>query len=865
MIKFLAMKNFLLLLTIFCLPVTTPAQVIDLGTSGTTRAVIIGISDYADDRIPDLRFAHRDALAFAEYLKSPAGGAFKNEQVALLTNEQATAGKVIAALTWLIAESKPNDRALLYFSGHGDVELVTKFQRGYLLCHDSPGTTYTAGGSLPVGFLDDVVATLSEAGVQVTVISDACRSGKLAGTANGGTRATTAALAQKLANEIKILSCQPDEFSIEGEEWGGGRGVFSYHLLDALYGFADRDRDLTVNLLEAQRYLQDTVPAESLTGQTPFTVGNPKTQLAAVLPESLAAWKQQKKQPGGLSPFAGKGMDAVLLAGMDSTLQVLYQAFNAALERGDLLTASATGQSANDYYLRLLREPEAAKLHGIMTRNLAAALQDEAQVVINQVLRTDPQIVDDAFSPVGKYDHLPAYLARAAELLGERHFMHRFLKAKEYYFRSKTYREENHPDLSPDSLLQLQLATLDTALGYDSMAAYLYFEKGYLRFWGMAAFPEIYFGYFEKSLALSPEWVLPLYFAGRSLCLDFAKCEESEKYILKAIMLDSSFFPAYREMGYLKSSLNKREESKDWFESYDNKISEYISKQGDRIPVTYYAYWGDCLTGLKRYGESVKVLKKGAEMSNYQHPSIFRLLTYANDGLGKYKEVKKAALRAIELNPLNPEVYHWVGAIEFYYEGKQLEDALKHFYNCLKINPKDYRCLSYLSLIYLQTNQLDSAGQVLQRWLNFYPGQPEILLGLAKWYMQKGMEDAANSKFRELLESDQPNAMSFIPLFYFKIIANYQLGNHKKVRDIIELARIETGGSADYYFNVACAHAFNGENKNALENFEKALIGGWKPYVWVWRSLLHPDLKRLSNTPAFQSLIKKYLPEYYKE
>ncbi len=43
------------------------AQVIDLGNT-TTRAVVIGISDYQDPAIPDLRFADR---GFANFLRSP--------------------------------------------------------------------------------------------------------------------------------------------------------------------------------------------------------------------------------------------------------------------------------------------------------------------------------------------------------------------------------------------------------------------------------------------------------------------------------------------------------------------------------------------------------------------------------------------------------------------------------------------------------------------------------------------------------------------------------------------------------------------------------------------------------------------------
>ncbi len=38
-----------------------------------TRAVVVGISDYQDPAIPDLRFPDCDAEAFAAWLRSPAG------------------------------------------------------------------------------------------------------------------------------------------------------------------------------------------------------------------------------------------------------------------------------------------------------------------------------------------------------------------------------------------------------------------------------------------------------------------------------------------------------------------------------------------------------------------------------------------------------------------------------------------------------------------------------------------------------------------------------------------------------------------------------------------------------------------------
>ncbi|MCF8243528.1 MAG: caspase family protein [Saprospiraceae bacterium] len=62
------------------------AQIIDLGNV-TTRAVVIGISNYQDPGIPDLRFADKDAKAFASFLRSPPGGDVSSDHLRLLTNE----------------------------------------------------------------------------------------------------------------------------------------------------------------------------------------------------------------------------------------------------------------------------------------------------------------------------------------------------------------------------------------------------------------------------------------------------------------------------------------------------------------------------------------------------------------------------------------------------------------------------------------------------------------------------------------------------------------------------------------------------------------------------------------------------------
>ncbi|MBK9017581.1 MAG: caspase family protein [Saprospiraceae bacterium] len=103
----------------FCHLEGTLAQSIDMDKA-TTRAVVVGISDYQDMGIPDLRFADRDAEAFANWLRSPAGGSVPERNLVLLTNKQATIAQFAKALDGLMETVKEGDLVIIYFSGHGD-------------------------------------------------------------------------------------------------------------------------------------------------------------------------------------------------------------------------------------------------------------------------------------------------------------------------------------------------------------------------------------------------------------------------------------------------------------------------------------------------------------------------------------------------------------------------------------------------------------------------------------------------------------------------------------------------------------------------------------------------------------------------
>src|SRR5688572_2953508 len=111
--------------------------------NGTTRALVVGISQY--QYIDKLDYAHKDAEVFADWLINESPWNINKENLTLLTNEEAKRWSVISEIQRIAMLSKAGDNVVFYFSGHGDIETVTKFKNGYLLPFDTYTNNYMAG------------------------------------------------------------------------------------------------------------------------------------------------------------------------------------------------------------------------------------------------------------------------------------------------------------------------------------------------------------------------------------------------------------------------------------------------------------------------------------------------------------------------------------------------------------------------------------------------------------------------------------------------------------------------------------------------------------------------------------------------
>ena len=193
------------------------------GKLGAFRALIIGINDYQDPKIPDLETAVNDAKAMAELLRERYGF-----QVKLLLDRKATKEAVYLALRKLALSTKPDESVIIYYAGHGDLDRA--YNDGWWIPAD-------ARGGNPVTYLDNVQvqkAMRSMKARHVLLVSDSCYSGTLFGQARAMPQVIDDKYYLNLYNEKSRWGMTSGNKTPVSDAGTGGHSVFAYQLIKAL-------------------------------------------------------------------------------------------------------------------------------------------------------------------------------------------------------------------------------------------------------------------------------------------------------------------------------------------------------------------------------------------------------------------------------------------------------------------------------------------------------------------------------------------------------------------------------------------------------------------------------------------------------
>jgi protein O-mannosyl-transferase len=650
---------FLLLLAAIQIHAQTSAP----GGGNKTWAVIAGVSAYQNKEIDPLQFAHADAKAFYDYLISPAGGAVPEGQIQLLLNEQATTARFDAALNWLIEKAAEGDQVYIYFAGHGDVENKTISQHGFLLTWDSPARSYVLG-AYPLFYLQSVISTLSlQNKARVIMVADACRSGKLAGTAIQGPQITAASMQTPYANEIKILACGANEFSVEGPQWGGGRGAFSYHLIDGLLGLADRDGNYEVSLREIKRYLDDRVPDETDLKQNPIIIGDdPNLALALADPQILAQLKEAKTaQAERFDLIAMRGVNESAPGKSDTLGERLYAGFQQALAEKKLLGSEKN--SAWHYYELLAQRPEFETRASALRRDFAVALQEDAQQAVNAYLAADPRELARRWEEGPEpYAHIPAYLEKSVELLGPDHYMSPSLRSRQRYFEAMLLRMKDEP-----GALATALAKIEEAIALEPLGAHLFNEKGLIHS-GLAQ-SEAEMTAYKKARELAPSWAMPVYNLGIAH-RELGNPNNAFSLMKEAISLREDFPEAHLQLGQLFLMKGQVQEAE----------TEFLKSAKWEQPEAFYGL-GNIYLETARPQLARDMYEQVIALAP-RHPYANYALGIALKRCGDLTRAVDAFQKNLEVNPEYLEPYYSI-ALLFAEQGRQ-EECLQWLENALK-------------------------------------------------------------------------------------------------------------------------------------------------------------------------------------
>ncbi len=324
-----------------------------------TFAIVLGISKYKYVR--PLSYADKDAILFRDYLKSPAGGALKEDNIFTLLNEKALNSTFWSkGFQWIKTKKlQKGDRLFIYLAGHGDAIDQDEF---FFLSYDcNPAgdkNNYLAGGAIQLYNLKKKIAKETAKGVDVFFIMDACRSNELPGGTEGQNFLNTA-VSEKNAGEIIMLATGAGQESLEDASIGNGHGLFTYYLVDGLTGEADVDAipDNKVTFSEIKTYVDKHVPTIAAQRfkrkQDPYlccTEASEKVigQVDATYLRKWIEFKKQNAKKGGTNSFNG-AIEYTPFFKADTLLIETYNAFNKAVKQNKL-TGS---ESAEAFFLKL--------------------------------------------------------------------------------------------------------------------------------------------------------------------------------------------------------------------------------------------------------------------------------------------------------------------------------------------------------------------------------------------------------------------------------------------------------------------------------------------------------------------------------
>lgn len=881
--------------TIFCQVDTTDDRGFKVNKTekekpGKSYALVYGVSDYEfAETIPPLRYADNDARDFYDFLLSTQLVSDSNN-IYLRIDTEAKASTFFNDFGKILQRLQPDDKVIIYFAGHGDVE-KNGVSVGYLLGYSCAGGTYAGGDVIDLELLQKFVNRAIELKAKVLLITDACRPGDLPG-GNEGRKQTLGYLKSQFTNTIKILSCDQGELSKEMIfPSKGGHGVFTYFLLEALRGMSVSSSKETITLYDVQKYIDDSVRKYTAEKQNPVVLG-PRNEVIvkvdSAIRASIIAQRRRILPPDDVA-FRVTGGRNYTLSPVDS---LIYKKFYEQLRKG-ILDSTDGKDNAFETYKIATKSIKDKNLLFDMKTDLAAKLEDVVQSVMNSFIRGQFQDYPDTL-----FDEANQKLEIVQmNLMDSTDFRFNEIRAKRIFFIASVNKTSDPVSFLrfADSLMpntafinfeigrrysedskSLNPGLLDSTFKYLNKAILLSPRWSYPRFLiGNIHYEKKEFNraasYYQQAISLQPNLAYALF----NLALTYKQLklrDSADLYYKKALALDKSFAGKWdterktedEVVSFGKSSREREINEEKMFAGLlppDVKVSEKSLGKDAKDGYSFYTnayylnYEGKTDSANYWYRKAAEKFEQAYD--NKKMPfAYYYTWGFTNQMLGNFDKAKEIYELGLKTDTADLDLYAFgVGWIED--KNEKLSEALKYYRVSAELNSRFYQAYNNIGWVHARMQNRDSAVFYYHKALDILPGFATSVNNLANIHFDVYNDDSAIYYYKMLIPLlSEPNGFVFN-----RIGISYDyLGEYDSAISYYNKAIRLFPDEPVFYKNIGQTYYNKKEYSEAIQYFEKAntiFADSNKVYINLALSYTY-----LNNYEKAEKILKQGLSNY---
>ena len=258
---------------------------------------------------------------------------------------------------------------------------------------------------------------------------------------------------------------------------------------------------------------------------------------------------------------------------------------------------------------------------------------------------------------------------------------------------------------------------------------------------------------------------------------------------------------------------------------------------------------------IARFGQFEKAkfyLDRGMDIDSTNYGLISNLTMYY-EGVNKFNEAEKQYKKLIALDSIHAP-YSNIGVL--YANYGRLQEAELYFRKAVQQDSTSDWAFRNLGYSVLLRGGFAEAELILLKAIELDPLFEDSYLILAEIYKRTNRPAEEKKQYLKMIELmpdiNDPWQM------YHAGRAWLGLGNHEEMQRCIDESIQRWPNDATVYFHVGRLYAAAGQEKAAIDWFEKSILKGFTSFNWI---LYDPELAGIRKSAEYKSRLLKYFPK----